>query len=178
MFLSNFHMHKKKILNCNIREISNQQEPKESTSVYRKKGQTGDSNLLQYGSSQQLLFAEKSPHTKQLKTAFLLKQKHFYRLMLNQYSHLDSHASHHELCCKVGNKTHGHLWAHSCQTTHVFASSTSTRAPCRLIATLLYLSTENPEIKSPKLKNVKDSRAVSNFKIPRQLLPLILMGSP
>lgn len=106
MFLSNFHMHKKKILNCNIREISNQQEPKESTNVYRKKGQTGDSNLLQYGSSQQLLFAEKSPHTKQLKPAFLLKQKHFYMLMLNQYSHLDSHASHHELCCKVGNKTH------------------------------------------------------------------------
>lgn len=107
------------------------------------------------------------------------KAKHFYMLMLNQYSHLDSHASHQELCCKVGNKAHlPSTGTHNCQTTHIFASSTSMTVPSRLIATLLYLSTENLEIESPRLKKVKDLRAVSNLKIPRQLLPLILMGSP
>lgn len=140
-----------------------------------KKGKNGDSKLLQYGFSQQLLFTDKSPCTRQLKTALLLKQITFICF----YLHLNSHASHHELCWKVGNKTHlPPTGTHNCQTTHIFASSTSTTAPSRLIATLLYLSIGNPEIKSPKLKNVKDSRAVSNLKIPRQLLPLILMGSP
>lgn len=77
MFLSNFHMHKKEILSCNIREISSQEETKESTNGYRKKSQTRDSNLLQYGSSQQLLYTYESPCTKKLKTALLLKQSTF-----------------------------------------------------------------------------------------------------
>lgn len=64
-------------MSCNIREISNQSEPKESTNGYREKGKTGDSNLLQYGFSQQLLFTDQSPCTKQLKTALLQKQSTF-----------------------------------------------------------------------------------------------------
>lgn len=52
-------------------------------------------------------FCRLIPMHQTIKDSTLTTEKHFDLLiLLNQYSHLDSHASHHELCWKVGNKTH------------------------------------------------------------------------
>lgn len=49
---------------------------------------------------------------------------------LNQHSHLDTHASHIELCCNVGNKTRlPSIGTYNWQPTHIFASSTSATVP-------------------------------------------------
>lgn len=177
MFLSIFHIHKKKYWAVTSEKYQTNQSLK---NLQMDTGEKAKLEIQSYYSMDFLnsYFLQTNPHAPKKDSTFT-KAKHFYMLMLNQYSRLDSHASHHELCCKVGNKTHlPPTGTHNFQTTHIFASSTSTTVPSRLIATLLYLSTENPEMKSPKLKSVKDSRAVSNLKIPRQFLPLILMGSP
>lgn len=65
-----------------------------------------------------------------IKYSTLTKAKHFYMPTLNQHSHLDTHASHIELCCNMGNTTRlPSIGASSCQPTHIFASSTAPTVP-------------------------------------------------
>lgn len=142
-------------------------------------------NLLHYRAPQHYVFTDKILMHQKIKYNTLTKAKQFYMPTLNEHSHLDTHASHREPGCNVGTKPHlPFVGTYSCQPTHISASSPSTPQGYRCLQLQrAYRNTALPINRKsrnqlPNLKYTKDSRTVSNLKIPRQLLPLILMGSP
>lgn len=87
-------------------------------------------NLLHYRAPQHYVFTDKILMHQTIKHNTLTKAKQFSMPTLNEHSHLDTHASHMEPCCNVGNKTHLPFVAtYNCQPTHIPASSPSTRVP-------------------------------------------------
>lgn len=95
-------------------------------------------NLLQHRTPQQYIFTDKILMHQTIKYSILVKAKHFSMPTLDQRSHLDTCASHIELCCNVGNKTRlPSIGTHNCQPTHIFPSSTSTTVPLPSAALVL-----------------------------------------